>query len=85
MGLFARLGRSSDLVQGMASRLGIDYGGIVAADPQAQGQKYMRAVLRCSTCRNQDGCSELQQEVTELAEAPSYCRNAQLLAHMRES
>ncbi|OBY27551.1 DUF6455 family protein [Leisingera sp. JC1] len=83
MGLFAKLGRSSDLVQGMASRLGIDYGGIVAADPQAQGQKYMRAVLRCSTCRNQDGCSDLQRETTELAEAPSYCRNAQLLAHLR--
>jgi len=85
MGLFEKLGRSSDLVQGMASRLGIDYGEIVARDPRAEGQKYMRAVLRCSTCRNQDGCSNLQQEVTELAEAPSYCRNARLLAHMRES
>ncbi|MFY0311405.1 DUF6455 family protein [Leisingera sp. D0M16] len=85
MGLFAKLGRSSDLVQGMASRLGVDYGEIVASDPQAQGQKYMRAVLRCSTCRNQQGCSDLQKEVTELTEAPSYCRNARLLAHMRES
>ena len=65
--------------------LGIDYGEMVAADPQAQGQKYMRAVLRCSTCRNQDGCSDLQRETTELAEAPSYCRNAQLLAHLRGS
>ncbi|KIC19647.1 DUF6455 family protein [Leisingera sp. ANG-DT] len=85
MGLFANLGRSSDLVQGMASRLGIDYGEMVSADPQVQGQKYMRAVLRCSTCRNQDGCSDLQRETTELAEAPSYCRNAQLLAHLRGS
>ncbi|KIC30084.1 DUF6455 family protein [Leisingera sp. ANG-M6] len=85
MGLFAKLGRSSDLVQGMASRLGIDYGEMVAGDPQVQGQKYMRAVLRCSTCRNQDGCSDLQRETTELAKAPSYCRNAQLLAHLRGS
>ncbi len=85
MGLFAKLGRSSDLVQGMASRLGIDYGEMIAGDPQVQGQKYMRAVLRCSTCRNQDGCSDLQRETTKLTEAPSYCRNAQLLAHLRGS
>ncbi|MEW2913381.1 DUF6455 family protein [Leisingera sp. JC11] len=85
MGLFAKLGRSSDLVQGMASRLGIDYGEMVSGDPEAQGRKYMRAVLRCSTCRNQDGCSDLQQEMSELAEAPSYCRNAQLLAQLRGS
>lgn len=85
MGLFARLARSGDMVPGMASRLGIDYGGIVAADPQAQGRKYMRAVLRCSTCSNQDGCSSLQREVTDLDAPPPYCRNARLLAHLRES
>ncbi|EDZ46733.1 conserved hypothetical protein [Rhodobacterales bacterium Y4I] len=83
MGLFAKLARSSDLVQGMASRLGLDYGEIVAADPRAQGRKYMRAVLRCSTCVNQDGCSSLQREAAKLEEAPSYCRNARLLAHLR--
>ncbi|MGR3759667.1 DUF6455 family protein [Roseobacteraceae bacterium NS-SX3] len=84
MGLFAKLGRSTDLVQGMAGRLGIDYGEIVARDPETEGQKFRRAVMRCSHCSNQDGCTDLQNASSELPDTPSYCQNRDLFAQMRK-
>lgn len=85
MGLFSKLGQSTDLVEGMADRLGIDYGEIVAKDPEAEGRKFMRAVLNCSHCSNQDGCAELQAQSSQLSDTPEYCRNRDMLSHMRKS
>ncbi|MEP4038479.1 DUF6455 family protein [Pseudophaeobacter sp.] len=81
MGLFSKLGQSTDLVEGMADRLGVDFADSIAADPEAEGRKFRRAVLNCSHCGNQAGCADLQAENAHLDEAPSYCRNRDMLAH----
>lgn len=83
MGLFSKLGQSTDLVEGMAERLGIDYADVIAKDPETQGPKFMRAVMSCSHCTNQDGCVKLQENCSELETAPGYCRNGELFDHMR--
>lgn len=83
MGLFSKLGQSADLVEGMADRLGIDYGAVIAKDPEAEGRKFMRAVMNCSKCSNQDGCAELQAHSRQLTETPEYCRNSDMLTHMQ--
>ncbi|KPD11397.1 DUF6455 family protein [Phaeobacter sp. 11ANDIMAR09] len=81
MGLFSKLGQSTDLVEGMADRLGVDFGQNMAADPEAEGRKFRRAVMNCSHCTNQAGCADLQAANSHLDEAPSYCRNHDMLAH----
>ncbi|MEP2718205.1 DUF6455 family protein [Pseudophaeobacter sp.] len=82
MGLFSKLGQSTDLVEGMADRLGVDFADDIVRDPETGGRKFRRAVLNCSHCSNQAGCADLQAETDHLAEAPDYCRNRDMLAHM---
>lgn len=81
MGLFSKLGQSTDLVEGMAERLGVDFADSIAKDPEAEGRKFRRAVMNCSHCDNQAGCVDLQAANSQLDEAPSYCRNHDMLAH----
>ncbi|MFC4215324.1 DUF6455 family protein [Pseudophaeobacter arcticus] len=81
MGLFSKLGQSTDLVEGMADRLGVDFGKSIVADPEAEGRKFRRAVMNCSHCTNQAGCADLQASHSHLEEAPGYCRNRDMLAH----
>lgn len=81
MGLFSKLGQSTDLVEGMADRLGVDFADSMAADPEMEVRKFRRAVLNCSHCDNQAGCADLQAANTHLDKAPSYCRNRDMLAH----
>jgi len=75
MGLVKKLEQSSDLVNGMADRLGIDMGEIIARDPEHEGPKLMRAIMRCSQCDDQAGCTQLQTDQDHLDAAPTYCRN----------
>lgn len=75
MGLIKKLETSSDLVNGMADRLGIDMGEIIARDPEQEGPKLMRAIMRCSHCEDQGGCTRLQAEHDHLDAAPDYCQN----------
>ncbi|WP_417699207.1 DUF6455 family protein [Pseudophaeobacter sp.] len=82
MGLFSKLGQSTDLVEGMAERLGVDLIDGIAKDPAGEARKLRRAVQNCSHCTNQVGCSDLQARNSELASAPQYCRNRDTLAHM---
>lgn len=84
MGLFSKLGQSTDLVEGMADRLGIDYGEVIARDPETEGRKFMRAVMNCSRCSNQEGCADLQAQCDHLLRTPNYCRNSDMLDHMRK-
>ncbi len=84
MGLFSKLGQSTDLVEGMADRLGIDYGELIAKDPEAEGRKFRLAVMNCNHCSNQSGCAELQAVTQKLSETPGYCRNSHMLSHMRK-
>ncbi|MEL0438705.1 DUF6455 family protein [Phycobacter sp. K97] len=75
MGLIKKLEHSTDLVNGMADRLGIDMGEIIARDPEHEGPKLMRAIMRCSHCEDQGGCTRLQAEHDHLDAAPAYCQN----------
>jgi len=85
MGLFSKLGQSTDLVEGMADRLGVELADSMAKDPEAEGRRFRRAVLNCSHCGNQAGCADLQAANSHLEEAPSYCRNRDMLTHMTKS
>ena len=83
MGLFTKVGQSSDLVNGMADRVGVDFADAIARDPEMEAQKYRRAVMRCSQCTNQSGCIELQGRTSELDETPDYCMNTDLFTQMK--
>ena len=78
MGFFSNLAASTDLVQGMATRLGRNTAKLVTADPEIAGYRYRQAVLRCRSCTHQAECTKLQSAVTTLDSAPSYCRNSAL-------
>ncbi|MBJ6370698.1 DUF6455 family protein [Sedimentitalea arenosa] len=79
MGLISKLSRSTDLVNGMADRLGTDLGAMLAVDPELEAPRLRRMVLRCSTCTDQDACTRLQSANGMLSEAPDYCRNKTVL------
>ncbi|MBE1282457.1 MAG: adenylosuccinate lyase [Rhodobacteraceae bacterium] len=83
MGLFSKMGQSADLVSGMSERLGVDLSDAVARDPEIEGYKYRRAVMRCSQCSDQEGCLKLQANSTHLDQAPSYCMNKDLFEHTK--
>ncbi len=85
MGLFSRISRSADLMNGMAHRVGADLEAATLADPDSEVARYRSAVLGCSTCREQDACQKLQQGCTQLDEAPAYCVNRDMLAAMARS
>ena len=79
MGLFSKLTRSADLVQGMATRLGADTANPILRDPDHAAVVYRSMVLRCSACSDQTACAELQAGCTHLDAAPDYCLNKDLL------
>ncbi|MDK3074149.1 DUF6455 family protein [Sedimentitalea sp. JM2-8] len=83
MGLLSKLSRSTDLVNGMAGRLGADLGDLIASNPDLQGPKYRGMVLRCSSCSDQDACTELQAGCDTLQHAPDYCVNKDVLETVR--
>lgn len=82
MGLFNKLAQSADLVNGMAQRVGADFAGATAADPETEAVRYRSAVLGCSTCRSQGECQQLQDGCTHLDAAPEYCVNKDMLEAM---
>jgi hypothetical protein len=84
MGLFSKLGQSTDLVNGMADRLGFELDEQVARDPETEGNKYRRAVMRCSKCTNQSGCIELQKQTSHLEQPPAYCMNSDMFEHAND-
>lgn len=75
MGLFSNVDKSADLMRGLAERMDIDLGAQVSANPDTAAPVYRSMVLRCSGCRNQDDCAELQAKNDHLDHAPHYCRN----------
>lgn len=83
MGLFSKVGQSSDLVNGMADRLGVDFSDAILRDPEIEAQKYRRAVMRCSQCSNQTGCVALQGGTSQLEQTPEYCMNTDLFNQMK--
>ena len=73
---------SSNLVTGMAQRVGADFAEAAATDPESEAVRYRSAVLGCSTCRSQGECQQLQDDCTHLDAAPEYCVNKDMLEAM---
>ncbi|MDF1718715.1 MAG: DUF6455 family protein [Antarcticimicrobium sp.] len=79
MGIIDRLSTSTDLVLGMAERLGVDMDAVLLHDPERGGLRLRSLALRCSGCPKQGGCAELQRACEHLDAAPGYCRNKAFL------
>ncbi|TDK51279.1 DUF6455 family protein [Antarcticimicrobium luteum] len=75
MGFIRRLSNSTDLMLGMAERLGVDLDAAISQDPRQGALQVRSMALRCSGCANQSGCAELQGRCDHLDAAPDYCRN----------
>ncbi len=84
MGLFSKLDRSTQLVAGMAERLGADLDSPVSRDPERAAQAYRAMVLRCTKCSDPVACTRLQAEHDHLDQAPSYCLNGEILSPSQE-
>lgn len=85
MGLFRRFAQSSDLVGGMADRLGIDMNARMMRDAEYEAPRFRSMVLRCADCSGHADCAALQADHAHLEAAPDYCRNKATLAAMRAS
>lgn len=79
MSILDRISDSTELVVGMAERLGVDMDAVVLRDPERGGLRAL--ALRCSGCPNQGGCGELQRACEHLDAAPEYCRNKAFLEY----
>lgn len=79
MSIFSRINDSADLMSGMASRLGIDFSDRIMAAPETAAHGYLAMILRCTGCRQQAACRQLQDAHQVLDRAPDYCRNREAL------
>jgi hypothetical protein len=75
MGFLDRMDESGRLVDGMATRLGVDLAARVSAAPDLAGPSYRAMVLACTGCAEHGACQRLQAENAHLDSPPSYCRN----------
>jgi len=83
MGFLARLDTHSDLFQRMADTVGVDLGeAVFRGELPPQGLR--SAVLSCMGCEGAADCPGwLNDHAAGSDHAPSYCRNATLLAKLR--
>ena len=78
MGMINRIAESTDLIVGMAERLGVNLSHRFGTSPDAQALMLRSAILRCAGCREHGVCATLQAQNGHLTEVPSYCWNARL-------
>ena len=78
MTFFQKMSESTGLVSGMAERLDVDLAARMD-QPAANTRTYREMVLRCAQCPEHGACAKLQDENLALDEAPSYCRNRDVL------
>ena len=83
IGFFKKIDRHSELMSGMAERLGVDLGDEVA-EHHIRAQDYRDALVRCTHCDNVGACVEWQQENEHADVAPPYCRNRDLFSQLAE-
>lgn len=77
------LRRHADLVDRMATTLGLDLEEVMMAG-QLQIDTLGDAVLACTGCSNPDGCSRWMAQQSHAAEAaPDMCRNADLFSTLK--
>jgi hypothetical protein len=83
LGFFKKIDRHSELMNGMAERVGVDLAGEVA-ERHIKAQDYRDALLRCSHCDSVEACVEWQKDNDHAEVAPPYCRNRELFSHLSE-
>ncbi len=81
MNIFRQISASTDLMLGMAERLGVDLDAEITQDPRRGANQVRSMALRCSACTHQQGCAALQLQCAHLDAAPDYCRNRVFLDH----
>ncbi|TMV09787.1 hypothetical protein FGK63_01585 [Ruegeria sediminis] len=75
------LRRHADLVDRMASTLGIDLQE-TAISGNVSSDEISDAVLRCTDCPNPDNCASYLARVHHSGLTPEYCRNQDLFARL---
>ncbi|WP_212525084.1 DUF6455 family protein [Actibacterium sp. MT2.3-13A] len=80
---FKKIDRHSDLMGGMAQRLGVDLGEEVS-ERSIKAQDYRNALLRCTHCDGVEACVEWQEDNERADVAPPYCRNRDLFSQLAE-
>lgn len=83
MRMMNKLALSSDLVNGMADRLGVDIPARLVRNPELEAIRLKAAIARCSHCTNQDDCVDLQGCTSRLEDTPDYCQNKNLFKQIR--
>lgn len=74
-----------DLLGHMAETLGIDLNAAMRAG-RLSPETYRAAALRCTGCDAPEACAHWQRDHRAgAAAAPDYCRNANLLAALKEA
>ena len=82
MGILSRVFQSTDLVDGMARRLGADLSADIAEHPDTAATRLRSLVIRCTACREREECRTLQSRCNHLRTAPAYCMNRDELARL---
>ena len=81
----AKLKHHADLLDRMASAVGVDLEQATAAVGGLTLDDLADAVLRCAGCPDPDHCATWLAARTEpVADTPGYCRNRELLARLGE-
>ena len=82
---FDKLDRHSGLVKRMADTIGTDLGDAMISG-KLTGNEFRNAVYRCTGCTSPDDCEHWLADHSETgaSETPDYCRNADLLAKLKD-
>ncbi|MCG7519360.1 DUF6455 family protein [Ruegeria sp. Ofav3-42] len=72
------LKRHAELVDNMATRVGVDLED-AAISGKVTIDEISEAVIRCSACSNPDHCEGLLAEPDHDGKTPEYCKNKELL------
>ncbi|WP_420397860.1 DUF6455 family protein [Nioella sp.] len=79
MGIFKTLSDSAGLVDDMADRLDVDLTHIGGLDVESSALAYRSMVLSCTACTQHEDCRHLLDDNAKLDDAPSYCRNRDVM------
>lgn len=85
MSLFSKVGKSADLSQQMADKVGVDIDARIEQDPEGAGKVFRSITLRCSKCDQQTDCIELLSKNDRLDAPPDYCLNKKTLGSMKDN
>ncbi|MGI9401090.1 MAG: DUF6455 family protein [Rhizobiaceae bacterium] len=82
MGIFGRLNRHIELMSSMFGKTGI-------TGPDSQviflEDEIRRAMSRCTSCQNAEGCSKWLEEAETGSAPPEFCANASYIERLQQS